>query len=49
MKIKMMDDPQMPIIIIDYFKNVKTLEFEEKPNYGILIDMFKREIEYQSK
>jgi len=49
MKIKMMDYPRMPIIIIEYFKNVRTLEFEEKPNYGILIDMFKRGIEYQSK
>ena len=45
MKIRLMDDERIPLIIIDYFKNVRTLEFEEKPNYAILIDMFRRELE----
>jgi serine/threonine protein kinase len=45
MKIKMIDDSRIPLIIIEYFKNVRTLEFEEKPKYAILIDMFRRELE----
>ena len=35
---------KIPIILIEYMKAVRSLEFEEKPNYYILFDMFKREI-----
>ena len=34
----------MPFVLVEYLKNVRSLEFEEKPNYAILADMFKREI-----
>ena len=44
MKKKIMNNDKLPNIIIEYFKNVTTLEFDQKPNYSILIDMFKREI-----
>ena len=45
MKKKIINSDKLPYIIIEYLKNVTTLEFDEKPNYSILIDMFKREID----
>ena len=42
---KIINSDKLPYIIIEYLKNVTTLEFDEKPNYSILIDMFKREID----
>ena len=45
MKKKIINSDNLPYIIIEYLKNVTTLEFDEKPNYSILIDMFKREID----
>jgi len=45
MKSKAIYNSQMPNILIEYMKNVRSLEFEEKPNYAILADLFKREIE----
>ena len=45
MKKKIINNDKVPSIINDYLKNVTTLEFDEKPNYSILIDMFKREID----
>jgi len=35
----------IPIILINYMKYVRSLVFEEKPNYYLLSDNFKREIE----
>ena len=34
-----------PRILLNYMKYVKSLEFEEAPNYSIIIDDFKREID----
>jgi serine/threonine protein kinase len=35
----------MPEVLVNYMKYVKSMEFIEKPNYYLLIDNFKREIE----
>ena len=35
----------IPDVLINYFKYVRCIEFNEKPNYFIIIDSFKREIE----
>jgi len=34
----------IPKILIDFLKSVKSLEFDETPNYNSLIELFKREI-----
>ena len=34
-----------PSVILNYMKYIKSLEFEETPNYTIIIDSFKREME----
>lgn len=46
MKINIINDVIVPKIITEYIKNVRSLEFEEKPNYAILIELFKREIHF---
>lgn len=45
MKQNILNDNSIPEIIINYVKRVKKLEFEETPNYKLIIDEFKREIE----
>ena len=37
-----------PLVIINLLKYVRSMEFEEKPNYHLIIDNFKREIEILS-
>jgi len=44
-KNKLISNPFMPDILVNYFKYVWSLEFEEKPNYALLIDQFKMELE----
>ena len=44
MKLKIINDTTIPNTITEYMKSVRSLEFEEKPNYAILVDMFKREV-----
>lgn len=39
------NDAKIPIILINYMKYVRSLEFGEKPNYYLLSDNFMREIE----
>lgn len=39
------NDGKLPPILINYMKYVRSLEFKEKPNYYLLSDNFKREIE----
>jgi serine/threonine protein kinase len=34
-----------PIVLLNYIKYVRSLEFEETPNYSIIIDSFKKEID----
>ena len=38
------NDDKIPTVIIEYLKIIRALEFEERPNYAILADMFKREL-----
>jgi len=38
-----------PSLLIDLLKYIRSMEFEEKPNYYLIIDNFKREIETLSK
>jgi serine/threonine protein kinase len=39
----------LPDILINYMKYVKKLEFFEKPNYNLIIDSYKKEIEILTK
>ena len=45
MKATIVENKSVPEILIQFLKQVRSLEFEEKPNYIILTDMFKREID----
>jgi len=38
-----------PIVFLSCLKHVRSIEYEEKPNYYLLIDNFKKEIEILSK
>ena len=40
---------KLPLILVNYIKYVKCLEYEEKPNYFLIIDNFKRELEILKK
>ena len=40
---------KLPKILENYIKYVKSLEYEEKPNYFLIIDDFKRELEILKK
>ena len=39
----------IPFVLIDYLKYIRSLEYDEKPNYSLLIDNFKLEIEILKK
>ena len=45
MKATIVENKSVPEILIQFLKQVRSLELEEKPNYIILTDMFKREID----
>lgn len=40
---------KLPKILVNYIKYVRSLEYEEKPNYYLIIDNFKRELELLKK
>jgi len=40
---------KLPQILVNYIKYVKCLEYEEKPNYFLIVDNFKRELEILKK
>ena len=48
LKSKLITNPLLPSVLVNYFKYVYALEFEEKPNYGLLIDNFKYELERET-
>ena len=45
LKSKLVEKGCLPEVLVNYFKYVRSLEFEEKPNYELFMDYFKREIE----
>lgn len=45
MKQNILNYDNIPNVIINYIKLVKSLEYEETPNYNLIIDEFKKEIE----
>jgi hypothetical protein len=44
MKNTIINDENNPKILIEYFKIIKCLEFKEKPNYDLLINIFKHQL-----
>jgi hypothetical protein len=44
MKNNIINDENNPKILTEYFKIIKCLEFKEKPNYDLLINIFKDEL-----
>ena len=49
LKNKILHDNIYPEVILDFLRYSRTMEYKEKPNYYLLIDNFKREIETISK
>jgi len=49
LKNELANDDTYPIVLLNLLKYVRCIEFEEKPNYFLIIDNFKREIEILSK
>jgi casein kinase I family protein HRR25 len=49
LKYEVINNPKYPAVIIDFLRYVRSMEYEEKPNYYLIIDNFKREIEILSK
>ncbi len=45
LKGNLVENSMLPKILVNYIKYVRSLEFEEKPNYELFMDNFKREIE----
>ena len=43
------NDTNYPLVLTDFLRYCRTMEYEEKPNYYLIIDNFKREIELLSK
>ena len=49
LKTSVFEKGNLPDVLINYIKYVRSLEFEENPNYFLIIDNFKREIEIIKK
>ena len=48
LKYNIIYDNKYPMILIDFLKYIRAMKFEETPNYYLIIDNFKREIEFLS-
>ena len=48
-KDKILTSKDYPQVLLDFLKYTRSMEFEEKPNYYLIIDNFKNEIEILSK
>jgi casein kinase I family protein HRR25 len=48
-KLNIVNDIKYPPVLLDYLRYVRSLKYEEKPNYLLIMDNFKREIELLSK
>jgi casein kinase I family protein HRR25 len=49
LKIQIIENNNLPNVLINYMKYMRKLSFEEKPNYELIIDTFKSEIELLTK
>jgi serine/threonine protein kinase len=49
LKQELLKDNSYPDVLLDFLKYIRSMEYEEKPNYFLIIDNFKREIELLSK
>jgi len=49
LKTTIIEKSNIPEVLINYIKYVRSLEFEENPNYFLIMDNFKREIEIIKK
>jgi serine/threonine protein kinase len=49
LKLNLFNSNKYPTILMDFFKYIRTMEYKEKPNYYLIIDNFKTEIEILSK
>jgi serine/threonine protein kinase len=49
LKRQILQERREPTILLDLLRSVRTMEFDEKPNYYLLLDGFKREIETLSE
>ena len=48
-KQKIIENDNLPKVLINYIKYIRNLEYDEKPNYIIIIDNFKMELELLKK
>jgi casein kinase I family protein HRR25 len=49
LKNNILKNDKCPSVLLDFLRYSRILEYEEKPNYYLIIDNFKREIEILSK
>ena len=49
LKMQIIENNKLPSVLINYMKYTRKLNFEEKPNYELIIDTFKSEIEILAK
>ena len=49
LKNQILNDEKYPKVLLDFLKLIRDMNFEENPNYYLIIDNFKREIELMSK
>lgn len=49
LKNEILKNDKCPLLLLDFLRYSRSLEYEEKPNYYLIIDNFKREIELLSK
>ena len=49
LKMQIIENNNLPSVLINYIKYTRKLNFEEKPNYELIIDTFNSEIEILAK
>lgn len=49
LKTEVLQNNKYPLILLDFLRYSLSMEYEEKPNYYLILDNFKREIEILSK
>jgi casein kinase 1 epsilon len=48
-KTEVLNNNAYPVVLLDFLRYCRSMEYEEKPNYYLIIDNFRREIEILSK